>query len=348
MASGLATSWLCLLLAAGGSPLEEKWKAAFDGEIAFLLKRFKGVPTMYASDPYLGVSYGYDADKPSYLASVVKLTFMVEVFRQAQDGRLTLDDKLTFTEDDIRDGAPKLNARKPGSQVTIRELLELMMHHSDNAASDMLAKRVGLDNINIGLRAQGYDGFTPLTYLVDVRRGVFRELDIRADDLTPVDIRTIRWVQGWQAQTKKLEELLGRPPGTYTKDDHLAAWDRFYQTGVNSARLDSVCRILEDMYARKLVSPEASDAMIELMRGAETSRRRILGRLPAGTKVAHKTGSQHERVCDIGLIELPDKKSVIFCGCMAGGNDVTLAEDTLAALARKAYDLAVEGHKAHP
>ena len=325
--------------------IEARWAQAFDAEIARLQKKFTGIMAVYVSDPTLGVRYGYRADKPSYLASAVKLAFMIEVFRQRREGLLTLDEELTFTEEDIRDGAPKMNAKKMGAKVSIRELLELMMHHSDNAASDMLAHRVGLDNVSFGLRSQGYAGFTPLTSLLDVRRGVFREVDIRSDDLKPADIRAIRWITGWQAQTRKLEELLGRPQNTYGRDEIQAAFDRYYETGVNSARLDAVGAILEALNARKLINAEASEAMITLMRGAETSRRRILGRLPAGTKVAHKTGSQHERVCDIGLIDLPDGRPLVFAACMAGGHDVTLAEANIADLARKGYDLAIESHK---
>jgi beta-lactamase class A len=240
-----------------------------------------------------------------------------------------------------------LNPRPAGSRFSIRELLKFMIGVSDNAASDMLARRVGVHNIEHGLRALGFEGFTRITTLIDVRRGVFREVDVHADDLTPLQIRDLRWTVGWHAQAAKLTQVLGRPPGTYSKDLLLAAYDRYYATETNCARLDTVAAILERLWRRELISPEASEAMIALLSDVNTSRARLLGRLPPGTKVAHKTGSQYERICDLGIITLPDQHPLILTACLRGGNDRNLAEATLAEIARHAYDLAVAAHQAH-
>lgn len=327
--------------------LQEEWSRSLRDAVLKTQKRFKGRVALYVIDPELGIRTGHDFEKPSYLASGIKVAFMIEVFRQAHEGRLSLDEELTYDEDDVRDGAPRTNALPLGTKLKIRQLLELMIKTSDNAASDMLANRVGVHNIEAGLKALGFDGFTRITPLIDVRRGMFREVDIHADDFTPLEIRTIRWVVGWQAQAAKLNEVLGRPQGTYKKEDLLAAFDRYYETETNCARLDTVAAILERLAARTLISPEASDAMVALLTDTETSRKRILGRLPPGTKVAHKTGSQWERICDLGMIILPDKHPLVFTACLAGGNDRNLAEAVVAELARHAYDLAIAAHRGH-
>lgn len=328
-----------------GTQLEARWRETLDKEIARLNRGFKGRISVFASDAHLAVRYTHDVDTPSYLASGVKVPFMIEVFRQAEQGLLSMDETLTYDESSIRDGAPKLNRRALGSKITIRDLLRLMVQHSDNAASDMLAGRVGLENVNAGLRAAGLMHFNRLTYLIDVRRGIFRELDLRGDDLTNLEIRKVRWTWGWQAHTKVLTDVLGKPPGNYRHHQLHEAYRRFYATGVNHARVDDVGRMMEKMVAGELVSQEASAEMLAIMLGSKTSRNRMIGKLPRGAKVAHKTGSQFERICDYGVIYLPDDRPLIFAACLGGGASRTLAEATLASIARKTYDLAAAAHR---
>lgn len=326
--------------------MEDAWKEAFDREIGALARRFKGRISVYVSDYTRGIRYRHDIDKPCYLASGVKITFMLEVFRQAQLGLLSLDDTLVYEPADVRDGAPRINKKRFGERVSIRELLELMIHASDNAASDMLVRKVGVENVNQGLVAQGFEGFGPITSLLDVRRGVYRAVDPTADDLEPEQIKKLRWTAIWDPQVRELERMLGKPPRSYRKEDLLAAYDRFYATGVNHAKLESVGKLLEKLARRELVSEQASEQMLQLLYGVQTGHNRIRARLPRGTPVAHKTGSQYERICDLGLIGLPDSTQLVVASCMAGGDDRVAAEATLAGVARKAYDLALELRRA--
>jgi beta-lactamase class A len=322
------------------------WSGELQKEIDRVKKGFSGSVAVYTSDPSRATRFMYNADKPSYLASGVKVAFMLEVFRQVKRGDLSLDEEIVYTQDDIRDGAPIINPKPMGSKFTIRELLTWMMQSSDNSASDMIAKRVGLEHINKGLKEEGFDGFTPLSRLIDVRRSIFREMDVHADDFSPIDIRTIRWTPIWDPQVAKLTQMLGRPKGTFTKQDMLDAFDRFYETGVNCARLDNVGRIFERLLRGDLVSEEASKQMIQLMSETKTSNHRILGRLPPGVKVAHKTGSQFEKICDLGIIYLPaDQSPLIFTACLSGGHDRNGAEDAIAKIARRTYDLVVADHQ---
>jgi beta-lactamase class A len=327
-----------------------EWKAApygraLDDEVAAIKKRFSGTIALYVADPERGFEHGHKATEPSYLASCVKLAFMIELFRQVEKGELSFTDTVTYTEEDIRDGATVVNPKPIGTKFTMRELLEAMIQASDNAASDMIVKRIGLDRINKGLAEQGFEGFTPITRLLDVRLGFFREVDVHVDDLTPADIRTIRWTPIWDPQLAKLASILGRPKGTFTKQDLLDAYDRFYATHTNSGRVDVIGQIFIKMLRGELVSEKASKDMLELLSTTRTSTRRILGKLPPGTKVAHKTGSQYERICDLGAIWLPDGRPFVFCACIAGGEDRNGAEDVLARLARKSYDVVLADRK---
>jgi beta-lactamase class A len=320
------------------------WADALDREVANIRRSFKGHLAVYVSDPYRGFRWGFNENEPVYLASGVKVAFMIEVYRQRDQGKLRFDEKITFGPDQIRDGAPRVNSFPQGHQFTIQTLLELMMQHSDNAASDMLANRVGLERINAGLKEEGLSGVTPLTYLIDVRKGIFTELDPAAAAFTPAEIRTLRWTPVWEPQIKKFTEMVKKPKGTYTKQHLLDAYERYYAKNINRAPMATMGLLLEKLVRGELISSKTSAEMFELMSHAKTSTHRILGRLPPGTKVAHKTGSQFERVCDLGVITLPDKYPLIVTACTADGT-VPAMEGAIARIARAAYDQAVAEHK---
>ena len=302
-------------------------------------EKFEGRVAAYVSDPHRGVKWGYAADVPFYLASGVKVAFMLEAFRQRERGLLSFDEELVYTREDIRDGATRVNRKRIGSRISVGQLVEWMMVASDNAASDMIARRVSLPRVQEGLRSEGIHGFTPLTYLLDVRRGVYRELDASADDLTPSQVRKIRWTKIWNPQLRELERSLGKPPYTFSRAALWAAYDRFYATRVNHATMASVGLLMEKMVRGELVSQKASEEMFQLMSRAQTSTRRLLGRLPKGTPVAHKTGSQFRRLCDLGIITLRDKSPLVATICTAGGG-VPDAERVVAMITRRAYDTA--------
>ena len=354
MMPGGALLTLATVVAAGPPPpfpdlqpseifLPAPWAPQMQQAVDTVRQGLNGKLFLYISDPWRGYRFGYKQDEPAYLASGVKIAFMVEVFRQRELGRLSFDEQVPYSDADLRDGAPRSNRLKAGARVTIRTLLTWMMRISDNAASDMLAKRVGLQRVNEGLESEGVFGFEPVTYLIDVRRGIYRQLNVAADDLTPFEVRKIRWTQIWEPQLRRLEDLMGQAPGSFTRDELLAAYDRFYATGVNAAPMEAVGLLFEKLCRGELVSSQASRDMLELMKRVRTSSNRIMGKLPNGTVVAHKTGSQFRRMCDMGVITLTDARPLVVAACIESG-DVKASEEAVATLARHAYDLAIEDH----
>ena len=324
--------------------LPAPWAPQMQETVDEILQSYDGKLFLYVSDPWRGYRFGYRADEPAYLASGVKVAFMIEVYRQREMGELSLDEDVSYTDADIRDGAPRINRLKPGTRVKVGKLLDWMMRSSDNAASDMLARRVGLTRVREGLEAHGIFGFTPLTYLIDVRRGVYREMNVLADDLTPRQVRNIRWTPIWEPQLRKLEASLGQVPGSFTREALWAAYERFYATKVNAAPMASVGLLFEKLCRGEIVNRAASKEMLQLMAAARTSRHRIMGMLPSGTRVSHKTGSQFRRICDLGVVTLSDGHPLVISACAESG-DVNGSEVVMARLARRAYDLALADHR---
>ena len=83
-----------------------------------------------------------------HAASIIKIPILVELFRQVERRELSLDEEITLRDEDKIDGAGILKELHQGIVLTIRDLATLMIVISDNAASNMLIDRVGMERVN--------------------------------------------------------------------------------------------------------------------------------------------------------------------------------------------------------
>ena len=88
------------------------------------------------------------------MASCFKVPVMVEVVRRVEAGDLRLDQRLTLRECDKSPGSTLLHCDE-GLRPTVRDLLYLMITLSDNTATDLLWRLVGLDTVNATMRELG-------------------------------------------------------------------------------------------------------------------------------------------------------------------------------------------------
>jgi beta-lactamase class A len=91
-------------------------------------------------------------------ASSIKLTILLELMRQAQDGKLALEEKHTLrrTEAPPGDRDPILGMLGDGTvTMTLRDLAVFMIVLSDNTATNILIDRLGIENINSGIARLG-------------------------------------------------------------------------------------------------------------------------------------------------------------------------------------------------
>jgi beta-lactamase class A len=283
-------------------------------------------------------SAAYEADTPMALASAMKLFVMVEAFRQREAGAVRFDERLTYSTRFIRDGAPALNRRSLGARLTVDELLTLMIRDSDNSATDMLLERLGTRAVQQTALAFGPAG--PVDTMLSHRRFVYRALDPRADRLSTAAVRDVRWRNGFEPRLDLLKRHVGPPLGVYEQDDLERAFAKDYATGRNHAPMRTVGMLLLALANKRLVSRQSSEEMLTLLSISETSDRRVEGALQEGVPVAHKTGTSHKRVCDVGVVYLPDGSALVVAVAVAGG-DREKAEDVIARLTRRAYDSAL-------
>src|SRR5260370_22469071 len=89
-------------------------------------------------------------------ASSIKICVLAELYRQAQQGKLKLTDLYTVNATDLVQDSDIMGGLTPGvTQITLRDLATMMVAVSDNSATNVLIDRVGMDNVNAFLKAQG-------------------------------------------------------------------------------------------------------------------------------------------------------------------------------------------------
>ena len=112
-----------------------------------------------------------DADRSMPTASVFKLPVLAEVFRQAEIGKLDLDQRVALRAEDVVMGSGILRDFSPGLQPTLCDLATMMIIVSDNSATNLLLDRVGgPQRVNAAMRELG------LPSIMVHRRIVFGEI----------------------------------------------------------------------------------------------------------------------------------------------------------------------------
>ncbi|HUM05032.1 MAG TPA: serine hydrolase [Terriglobales bacterium] len=89
-------------------------------------------------------------------ASSIKICVLGELYRQAQQGKLRLTDLYTVNSADLVPDSDIMNGLTPGvTKITLRDLATMMVAVSDNAATNVLIDRVGMENVNAFLDSLG-------------------------------------------------------------------------------------------------------------------------------------------------------------------------------------------------
>jgi beta-lactamase class A len=90
-----------------------------------------------------GEEIAINADEPMDTMSVIKIPLMVEAFRQINEGKFALTDRVTLTDDAKRPGTGVIRSLDAGANLTIKDMLTLMIIVSDNTATDVMYGKVG-------------------------------------------------------------------------------------------------------------------------------------------------------------------------------------------------------------
>lgn len=108
-----------------------------------------GVVGIQVVDLTSGQRFGVNDQLVFPQGSAIKVPLLIELFRQADDGELSLDEQVVISDEDDVGGSGYLHYFSSGtSALSLHDLAIMMIVVSDNMATNLLIERVGMDNVN--------------------------------------------------------------------------------------------------------------------------------------------------------------------------------------------------------
>jgi len=108
-----------------------------------------GVMGVAIEDLTTGDHYFLREEEVFAQASSIKITVLANLYLQAQQGKLKLTDLYTVQSSDLVPDSDIMNGLTPGvTRITLRDLATMMVAVSDNAATNVLIDRVGMQNVS--------------------------------------------------------------------------------------------------------------------------------------------------------------------------------------------------------
>ncbi len=112
-------------------------------------RKLDGVLGVAIVDFKTGQTISLHADQVFPTASSIKIAVVLELYRQAQTGKLHLTDLYTVNAADLVPDSAIMGGLTPGvTRVTLRDLATMVMAVSDNSAANVLMDRVGMSHVN--------------------------------------------------------------------------------------------------------------------------------------------------------------------------------------------------------
>jgi beta-lactamase class A len=102
-----------------------------------------------------GERWQHNGDRQFRAASTVKIPIMVELFRQVERGARSLDDRHVVRTEEKAPGSGVLLHLHDGLDLTLNDLVYLMISISDNSATNILIDLVGMEAVNATMRDVG-------------------------------------------------------------------------------------------------------------------------------------------------------------------------------------------------
>lgn len=276
---------------------------------------FKGVLGVSVKNLETGESADINGDSLFPTASTFKIPVLVEFYRQVERGKLSLDEKVILRHEDKVPGSGVLKELSSGMMITYRDLVKLMMIVSDNTATDLVVREVGMGSINNTLQRLGLGKTRVVRYCREI---LF--------DLVGIN--------------KPLEEMTIDLWNKVSEDiDYHGTWS----LGVDNndvATPGEMTRLLELIVRGKAAERESCEAILEIMGKCQTGQYRIPKYLPSKElRLQRKTGSLPGIRNDIGVITFRETgKRYILCCFTMNAEDVYGAEEVIALVSKNVYE----------
>ena len=272
-----------------------------------------------------GATAAIRGDERFPMASVVKLPIAIEVLTQVAERRLTLDRLVWLDSSDIRPCC-SLERRHPRGDVSrsVLELLELAMIESDNTAADALLELVGGPDI------------------VERRMRWLRLHRINIDRTEGQLLLDMAGVTNAPPPDQWTVDLQRRLVADVDRESLNAARTRYLADERDTATPCETAELLGRLKLGDLLPRAETDLLLTLMELTTTGSRRLKGRLPPETVVAHKTGTTAVVINDAGIVTLPSDSRIpgrlAIAVYVADGSRIAAMERSVAAISAAAFE----------
>ncbi|MFO8029659.1 MAG: serine hydrolase [Cyclonatronaceae bacterium] len=307
----------------------------FEEKIMAIDDEFSGNIGIYIKDLGNGDVFNHHADRSWYLASTIKIPVAIAILRMVEKGELSLDDTLVLRESDFVDGSGDLMYQQPGTEYTVLELLRRSIRESDSTATDMLIRLLGEDVFNDMLAGEiaGQDmGY--ITTIMQVRYDMYSEIHPDAENLSNLDIVGLRAHTPLRTRYNEFLKLLSVDTSEARVQSIPAAFERYYERGLNSGSLQTMGSILERLHQGDYLNSEHTELLIDILKRVSTGDRRIKAGLPDQAEWAHKTGTQISRSCNVGIVYPQSHDPVVIAACAEKYDELREAEEAFQKIGR--------------
>lgn len=321
----IAFALVCL---AATSAFADWDRERLDREIAAIERDSKGRLGVALLDLKDRATWSHRGGEHFPLQSLFKLPLAVAVLQAVEAGRLTLDQPVAVTRQDLSLYHSPLAARFRGErqEVSLRELVRLAAAESDNTAADLLMRLIGGPQaVTAMLRSGGVAGVSVDRYERVLQPDILGLPGYGWDEV--IDTKAFRAkVQAIPAaeRRRRLAATLADSRDAATPEASVAFLEAF----------------AKGAWLRK---PEHGRLIEAIAANALTGKDRIRAGLPEGARFAHKTGlgpsaaGLNHATNDIGVVTLPDGRRFAIAVYLAGSTAPEKAREAAhAAMARLA------------
>ncbi len=228
-----------------------------------------------------------NGDEPFPMASTFKIPILATACEGLARGAFQLDSRLPLQDSDKSLGSGILPYFETGLQPTVRDLLTLMIIISDNTATDMMVEFLGGAAV-----IEGYMhrlGLTDIFFKLDCKSLLRHLFPPEVADLPREELRR------WTVENDVLRDGLAFSKGPEN----------------NVCTANAMNALLHLMYSGALFDGEVRELAFDILHKQQFNLR--LSRfLPAGIKVAHKTGTIGGIRNDSGIITIDESNHVIL------------------------------------
>ena len=132
-------------------------ETSLESRLAPLAEAHQGKVAIAVKNLQTGESYYRNADEVMPTASLIKVAVLIELYQQAQEGKVKLTERVTLRKADKVPGSGVLTDHfSEGADFSLRDAARLMMTFSDNTATNLVLERTGIKPVNESMKEWGF------------------------------------------------------------------------------------------------------------------------------------------------------------------------------------------------